>query len=98
LRLIRRNGDAEALPSKVPHMRVLAGERFACVGPAGGGYGDPLRRDPARVREDVADGFVSVEAAKNDYGVVLTGPGVVDEAATAHLRDAILAARGSGTS
>jgi N-methylhydantoinase B len=98
LRLIRRNGDAEALPSKVPHMRVQAGERFACVGPAGGGYGDPLRRDPARVREDVADGFVSVEAAKNDYGVVLTGPGVVDEAATAHLRDAILAARGSGTS
>jgi N-methylhydantoinase B len=68
-------------------MRVLAGERFACVGPAGGGYGDPLRRDPALVREDVADGFVSAEAARNDYGVVLTPSGNIDDAATARLRD-----------
>ena len=82
---IHRDGEAEPLPSKVPHMRVRKGERFACVGPAGGGYGDPLRRDPALVREDVADGFISVEAAKTDYGVVLTG-GLVDEVATAHLR------------
>jgi N-methylhydantoinase B len=86
LRFIRRNGDAEPLPSKVPHMRVKAGERFTCVGPAGGGYGDPLRRDPALVREDVADGFVSAEAARSDYGVVLTGDHV-DEAATERLRD-----------
>jgi N-methylhydantoinase B len=86
LRFIRRSGKAESLPSKVPHMRVLAGERFACVGPAGGGYGDPLRRDPAAVAEDVADGFVSLEAAKNDYGVVLRGTGIVDQAATVRLR------------
>jgi N-methylhydantoinase B len=94
LRFIRRNGEAEFLPSKVPHMRVLAGERFACVGPAGGGYGNPLRRDPALVREDVADGFVSAEAARTDYGVVLTGPGAVDEAATINLRKQMAAARG----
>jgi N-methylhydantoinase B len=92
LRFVHRNGDAEPLPSKVPHMRVKAGERFACVGPAGGGYGDPLRRDPALVCEDVADGFVSVEAAKTDYGVVLTG-GLVDEAATMRLRDMLNAER-----
>jgi N-methylhydantoinase B len=66
--------------------RYRAGERFVCVGPAGGGYGDPLARDPARVREDVADGFVSVEAAKRDYGVALTATGIVDEAATKRLR------------
>jgi N-methylhydantoinase B len=94
LRFIRRNGEAGALPSKVPHMRVLAGERFACVGPAGGGYGDPLRRDPVLVREDVADGFVSAEAARTDYGVVLTGPGAVDEAATIDLRKQMAAGRG----
>ncbi|HEY3080605.1 MAG TPA: hydantoinase B/oxoprolinase family protein [Chloroflexota bacterium] len=35
----------------------------------GGGFGDPLERDPARVREDVLDGKVSVEAARRDYGV-----------------------------
>lgn len=82
------------LPSKVPHMRVLAGERFICIGPAGGGYGDPLRRDPAAVCDDVADGFVSLEAAKNDYGVALGGAGLVDTAATARLRFAMAAVRG----
>src|ERR1700720_4031574 len=86
LRLIREDGGVDMLPSKVPHMRIRAGERFACVGPAGGGYGDPLARNPARVREDVADGFVSVEAAKRDYGVALTATGTVDEAATERLR------------
>jgi N-methylhydantoinase B len=75
LRLIHRNGAAESLPSKVPHMRVMAGERFTCVGPAGGGYGDPLKRDPASVADDVADGFVSADTAKKDYGVMLTASG-----------------------
>jgi N-methylhydantoinase B len=93
LSFIRRNGAAEPLPSKVPHMRVKAGERFTCVGPAGGGYGDPLRRDPALVREDVADGFVSAATARSDYGVVLAATGSVDEAATAQLRSTMNAAR-----
>jgi N-methylhydantoinase B len=39
----------------------------------GGGFGDPLERDPAAVREDVLDEYVSVEAARERYGVVLTG-------------------------
>jgi len=87
LRFIHRNGSSEALPSKVPHMRVSAGERFVCVGPAGGGYGDPLMRDPARVADDFLDGLVSAAAAKNDYGVVFADEtGAVDEAATASLR------------
>ena len=43
LRLVRRDGTVEMLPSKVPHMQIRAGERFVCIGPAGGGYGDPLR-------------------------------------------------------
>ena len=37
----------------------------------GGGWGNPLERDPEKVRMDVQEGFVSVEAARNDYGVVL---------------------------
>ncbi len=37
----------------------------------GGGWGDALERDAARVRLDVAEGFVSMEAARDDYGVVL---------------------------
>jgi len=96
LRLIRRNGAAESLPSKVPHMRVMAGERFTCVGPAGGGYGDPLKRDPASVADDVADGFVSADTAKKDYGVMLTASGTVDVGATAHLRRAMNGLRSEG--
>ncbi len=56
-----------------------------------GGYGDPLARDPARVLEDVLDEYVSPAAAREDYGVVITGEGMaarVDEAATAALRRA----------
>ncbi|HXD98895.1 MAG TPA: hydantoinase B/oxoprolinase family protein [Candidatus Acidoferrum sp.] len=57
-----------------------------------GGYGDPLARDPARVLDDVLDDYVSIEAARTEYGVVITGgeaEGVdlqVDEAATHELR------------
>jgi N-methylhydantoinase B len=93
LRFIRRDGSRDALPSKVPHMGVLAGERFVCVGPAGGGYGDPLKRDPVRVRDDVADGLVSIKTAAQDYGVVLGETGLVDFEATTVRRRTMLEAR-----
>ncbi len=54
-----------------------------------GGYGDPLARDPARVLDDVLDDYVSIEAARDQYGVVITGGGFdmrVDEAETQELR------------
>jgi len=50
-----------------------------------GGYGDPFERDPARVLDDVLDEYVSVEAARDEYGVVIVGD-EVNEAATAALR------------
>ena len=37
----------------------------------GGGFGDPLDRDPEMVQNDVVQGFVSLEKAKEDYGVVI---------------------------
>ena len=86
LRLVSPDGSTRELPSKVPHMAIRAGERFVCVGPAGGGYGDPLERDPTSVMDDVRDGFVSAEAALRDYGVALTATGTVDAAETARLR------------
>lgn len=54
-----------------------------------GGYGDPLARAPARVLDDVLDEYVSIEAARAAYGVVITGEGLdrrVDDDATAALR------------
>jgi len=77
LLLVRQDGSVAMLPSKAPHMQIRAGERFVCVGPAGGGYGNPFIREPERVREDVADGLLSAEAARRDC---------LDEAATALLR------------
>jgi N-methylhydantoinase B len=55
----------------------------------GGGFGDPLRRDPALVARDVADGLVSETEARRVYGVVLDG----GDSATAQHRGAIRAQR-----
>jgi N-methylhydantoinase B len=50
--------------------------------PGGGGLGDPLQRDPAAVQRDVAMGYVSKQAARDLYKVVLDAQGAVDLAAT----------------
>jgi N-methylhydantoinase B len=62
------------------------GETMVSVSSAGGGYGPPHERDPEHVRHDVADGWVSVERARQIYGVVLTADGAMDEDATAARR------------
>lgn len=51
---------------------IEPGDTFTRPSAGGGGFGDPLERDPAEVCEDVIDGYVSVERAALDYGVVLT--------------------------
>ena len=93
LRLVRRDGTVEMLPSKVPHMQIRAGERFVCIGPAGGGYGEPLARDPMRVRDDVADGLLPAEVARREYGVALTSAGDLREEETVRLRSEMINAR-----
>jgi N-methylhydantoinase B/oxoprolinase/acetone carboxylase alpha subunit len=63
------------------------GDEMLFVTPSGGGYGDPLERDPALVLADVLDELLTVEDAREHYAVVLTPDGrEVDEAATAALR------------
>jgi len=54
---------------------VPAGARLVLEMPGGGGYGDPLERAPARVAEDVRNGFVSRETALRDYGVEVGADG-----------------------
>lgn len=58
----------------------------------GGGYGDPLERDADMVSTDVAEGTVSIDAARRLYGVVFAN-GRLDRSATAELRSSIYAAR-----
>jgi N-methylhydantoinase B len=60
----------------------------------GGGYGDPRERDPELVQEDVIQGYVTVERAKQDYGVVIDpGRMKVDLSATDELRRSMRATR-----
>ena len=44
------------------------GELLRLHFPGGGGYGDPAERDPAAIEDDIAKGYVSVEAARSVYG------------------------------
>jgi N-methylhydantoinase B len=57
----------------------------------GGGFGDPLEREPAAVRNDVLEEFITAASARDDYGVVLRDDLTLDEAATAALRRGIKA-------
>ncbi len=69
-------------PGKVTGHPLAAGDVVVMQSAGGGGFGDPLARDPERVRQDVLAGYVSRERARDGYGVVLTAAGAVDEAAT----------------
>jgi N-methylhydantoinase B len=80
-------GEKISLVSKVPYQKVKKGDRLVAFGPSGGGYGDPFRREPASVVENVIDGLLSPEVARDQYGVVVTR-GKLDDAATAKLRKA----------
>ncbi len=90
---------AEWLGSVFSDVPLQPGDVFSRPTAGGGGYGDPLEREPAAVCEDVADDYVSLGRAKADYGVVLRVVDAdlaeyeVDEAATAQERSRIRAAR-----
>jgi len=47
------------------------GDEILYLADGGGGYGSPLERDVEKVRNDVIDGYVSIEAARKSYGVVI---------------------------
>jgi N-methylhydantoinase B len=61
---------------------VPPGDMIRLELPGGGGHGDPHRRDPVLIASDVADGFVSREAAERDYGVMLRLDGTTDQEIT----------------
>ncbi len=79
-------GKSGELPSKVPYTAVQAGDRFVCFGPAGGGYGDPFKREPELVLADVLDELISTRLAVEDYGVVIRDNLSIDLDATDKLR------------
>ncbi|HYB01312.1 MAG TPA: hydantoinase B/oxoprolinase family protein [Ktedonobacteraceae bacterium] len=81
-------------PQPKAFISLVSGDRVQLNPPGGGGYGDPLHRPAELVLEDVINGYVSLEAADSQYGVIIRYLGdqhqlvrppelyVIDEAAT----------------
>ena len=90
--LIRADGTREILPSKCDRVKVRKGDLIVFDTWGGGGWGDPLQRDPAKVLTDIQRGLVSVEGARR-YGVVIKN-GAVDSSATEALRAEMALTRG----
>ena len=96
---VERGGEQTKLPGVV-EVSLAAGEWVRGVDAGGGGYGDPLDRDPERVRRDVLERWETADRARDVYGVVLTGSAeeetlAVDAAATAQRRTALRAEGGA---
>ncbi len=84
---IRRNDNLEVIKNNVIET-INPGERAANKNPGGGGFGDPMERPVSKVVWDIKNGLVSVNGAKEDYGVVITDEDTlqVDLKATEQLR------------
>lgn len=87
------DGVRTRLPGKSTGNQMQKGEVLIALTPGSGGYGDPLKRPPERVLDDVADGYVSVEAALEQYKVVVRrdsdGICTLDTEATRALRSQV---------
>jgi N-methylhydantoinase B len=83
--VIRRDGRLEQADGWA-NVVLAVGDRVVGISPGGGGYGSPLERDPWRVQEDVAQGYLSQSRAREVYGVALDAAGEVDLPATEELR------------
>jgi N-methylhydantoinase B len=64
-------GEEKWLGSVFSNYKIKSGDKFTRPTAGGGGYGDPMQRDPERVVQDVIDEYVSVTRAELDYGVVV---------------------------
>ena len=82
---VRSNGRRNWRGARVPSTDVRRGEIFSIVTGSGGGWGHPFHRPPDDVLEDVQDGYITAESAKEEYGVMIRD-GRVDAEATAALR------------
>ena len=91
--LEKADGTRTIVGNKVEDLAVEANDVLHFVTWGGGGWGDPLDRDPALVAKEITQGLVTAQGALA-YGVVIVGDSTVDEAATASLRETMRSERG----
>lgn len=83
---VRQNGETVRC-GRIRHIDLAERDLVRIVTGTGGGFGDPLKREVERVRQDVVDGYLAVEEARDQYGVLMdTETLAVDEYATQLLR------------
>jgi N-methylhydantoinase B len=92
--MVRTDGSKQILPSKCDRVKVHPGDVLHYVTWGGGGWGDPLTRDPELVARDVRRGLVSRKAAQS-YGVLIRDDGTVDNKGTERLRATTKSKRGA---
>ena len=93
--ILNPDGEKPIDIGKIDILEMDAGDVLRLGTQGGGGYGDPLDRPAGAVWEDVLDGYVFLDTARESYGVEGTIDGGLDEVATNALRGAMRAARGS---
>jgi N-methylhydantoinase B len=91
--LEKADGSQQIVGNKVEEVEVEAGDQLHFITWGGGGWGDPLERDPALVTLEISQGLVTADGARS-YGVVADAAGKVDATATAALRAEIRGSRG----
>jgi N-methylhydantoinase B len=95
--LLRRPGENDFKTTYGHRYPVPANSEVIMLSSGGGGWGDPLERPAAVVREDVLEGYITSEAARADYGVVLDARLALDAAATEALRQELRGTRPTAT-
>ena len=91
--MVRADGSEEWMRPKCDRIKVEPGDTLYFNTWGGGGWGDPLKRDAAKVALDAKRGIVTADGARR-YGVILTGDLKVDETATTELRRNMASERG----
>jgi hypothetical protein len=85
--IIEKKNQQDRRLRKVAAESMQMGDVVSLRTGGGGGFGDPMERDPEKVLNDVVDGYITVERAKSDYGVAIDeNKMTVDSAATKELR------------
>ncbi|MEW6575192.1 MAG: hydantoinase B/oxoprolinase family protein [Pseudomonadota bacterium] len=92
--LEKADGTSQIIGNKVEEVQVEEGDQLHFITWGGGGWGDPLERDPVLVGKEIIQGLVTPDGAKA-YGVVANEQGVIDIAATEALRSKMRSERGA---